>query len=428
MGTLGGHLLPGTFFILFALWWSFVTALRYIQSKKRSSSLRRRGQLVGYKSTVTMPCICMPCDSFKRAPLESWIKLIFALIGLLGEIITGIKHDEKIVPDWPPKVDATTTTTTTVPTGQATVHVHNHGDHASQPLNASGIPPGMHLEKFTYLIETNTQHSTMYSAFIFGAVVELLVHYRVDLPKYFEYVAFLLGFSIEAFLFANHLHARDELDIHVHKLLVYAVYGSIVCILLEMYDRSQVLYTYGRILFTLLQGTWFWQVGFVLYPPTDNPKYKWDLNDHAQIMTITMAYCWHVILIIVGLMVELFVIKRIYVRSKFMALGWDVLMVIDEEERTSEHFGYKNLNETRFGGTSPTGDIESSSECLSNEIVRLENRRASSLKDASLTKMAADSRSPIDSSAEFIHKGIIQIMNSANSHSSGKGSPKQNLA
>jgi hypothetical protein len=96
MGNLGGHLLPGSFFILFALWWSLITALRFAQSRF-NNSLSRNKRLNGnkvtnsYHSTVAMPCICLPCGpSSRRAPIESWLKAILGFIALLIEAYTAI--------------------------------------------------------------------------------------------------------------------------------------------------------------------------------------------------------------------------------------------------------------------------------------------------------------------------------------------------
>ena len=90
MGTLGGHLLPGFFFIGFALWWSYITAIRYVQSKLRRESNQPPAI---YHSTVTMPCICLPSRKLRRAPIESWVKILFTIIGILGEILTGLRFN-----------------------------------------------------------------------------------------------------------------------------------------------------------------------------------------------------------------------------------------------------------------------------------------------------------------------------------------------
>ena len=85
MGTFAGHILPGVFFGFFGLWWSFVTAIRYVQSKMRCPD--KKNKLKGYHSSVTMPCICFPC---RRLPIESFIKIFFCSVGVIGEVVTGI--------------------------------------------------------------------------------------------------------------------------------------------------------------------------------------------------------------------------------------------------------------------------------------------------------------------------------------------------
>lgn len=43
---------------------------------------------------------------------------------------------------------------------------------------------------------------------------------------------------------------------------------------------------------TLVQGAWFWAVGFILYPPSGWSKWKED--DHHQGMIVTMMFTWHI--------------------------------------------------------------------------------------------------------------------------------------
>ena len=67
----------------------------------------------------------------------------------------------------------------------------------------------------------------MYSAFILGSIVEVLVHYRYDVPVKVEHACGVLAFAIEGFLFYFHLHSREPMDIHVHILLVIAIAGNV---------------------------------------------------------------------------------------------------------------------------------------------------------------------------------------------------------
>lgn len=110
MGTLGGHLLPGSFFIMFAIWWGFITSLRYVQTRvaaatsrasrktgtasngnKRMKSNNNMVDDSTYQSSVWMPCICLPCGPrARRAPIECWLKAILAFIALVIEAYTAV--------------------------------------------------------------------------------------------------------------------------------------------------------------------------------------------------------------------------------------------------------------------------------------------------------------------------------------------------
>ena len=50
----------------------------------------QKNTLRGYHSSVTMPCICCPCAMFRRLPIESFIKIFFCSVGVIGEVVTGV--------------------------------------------------------------------------------------------------------------------------------------------------------------------------------------------------------------------------------------------------------------------------------------------------------------------------------------------------
>jgi hypothetical protein len=51
----------------------------------------------------------------------------------------------------------------------------------------------------------------------FTGVVDVLYFYKVDLPPGLDYAAAFLAFSIEGFLFGNHLHGRSHMDVMVRS-------------------------------------------------------------------------------------------------------------------------------------------------------------------------------------------------------------------
>lgn len=318
MGSLGGHLIPGSFFIIIAIWWSIITAIRYFQSNLKST-FKKNGR-VGYRGTATMPCICLPSSKLRRAPIESYLKLIGGLIGCGIETVYGFNR----VP---------------IVTHGPTEHNHeHHHDHKRSMEN-------MTIDQIDYtwqFARGNLQHITMYFSFSFGAFIEILLHNGANLPKDLDCICGILAFTIEAFLFAFHLHGKEVVEVYVHVLLVYAIVGCIICAILETYNRKQILFTYGRILFTFLQGTWFWHVGFLLYPPWDIPALKWDLSDHSSIMTITVSYCWHVLLIFFFLIAELFLINCICFKSDKYLLQLDELIIIDNANKNRVNSNQRN--------------------------------------------------------------------------------------
>ena len=67
-----------------------------------------------------------------------------------------------------------------------------------------------------------------------------------------------------------------------------------------MFARRSVLAALTRSYFVLIQGTWFCQIGFILYPPVGE---KWNQEDHGQMMIVAILYAWHHILVALGILI-----------------------------------------------------------------------------------------------------------------------------
>jgi hypothetical protein len=205
MGTLLGHIVPGTFFSIFAIWWGFCIAIKHYHLHHRIKHLRK---LNIYYSTTTFPCLC--CSSSQKIPIESYLKIFCATVGMLGEFLTGFTHlyDETL------------------------------------------------KRKIWGFGENNAQHITMFFGFALASLFEILVHFNYPLPNGIEFLANIFAYSIQGFLFHFHLHGRNEIDIHVHTLLVYAIILCALSAIWEYNRPNQILATYARIAGTLLQGVW----------------------------------------------------------------------------------------------------------------------------------------------------------------------------
>ncbi|ELT98121.1 hypothetical protein CAPTEDRAFT_128578 [Capitella teleta] len=229
MGNFGGHALPGSFFLVFSMWWTYHIFCRYYRSLVKGG--------LPFKGAVTYPCTCL-CGRLKTWEVEGAVLIFFTTVGFTLEIITAFKDG-----------------------------------------------------KFTYY--GNGQHATMFFFFGLSGVIDILVHHRFPLPKNIEYVTMTLAFLIEGLLFKFHLHGRDEMDVLLHTLLLYAVFGTLLCCLLEMKFRQSAMVSLARTFFVALQGSWFWQIGFVLYNPFEGHG-DWDHDNHDQMMVITMMFAWHI--------------------------------------------------------------------------------------------------------------------------------------
>jgi len=156
----------------------------------------------------------------------------------------------------------------------------------------------------------NGQHATMFFFFFLSGVIDLIVHrHPTLLPQGIQNAMGAMAFSVEALLFAFHTHDRQPMDVMIHTLLLYAVMLCAVMPLIELLHPHSALAALCRAYAVLLQGTWFWQIGFLLHNPIPNAT-PWDQHNHEQMMVVTMIFAWHVagdflIILAIGLIVRL---------------------------------------------------------------------------------------------------------------------------
>ena len=244
MGTLLGHLLPGSFFISFSLWWMVSIFRKYFTSK-----LDPKSQMFECTASFTS-------QKWPSVPLEAYVKLLATIAGIVGETITGFK--------W---VD--------------------------------------HQWKFANLMP-NGHHIMMFSFFALNAIADLATFYKVKcLPKDTDYVTAVIAAGVECYLFANHLHGRQSLDVKLHTCLVIVILFCVIASLAEMVgNRHDVRYGLFRSCCYLWQGTWFFQAGFILYPPKGFPI--WNSDSMTTNMIMDLMFVGHLmfsifVLIMTGL-------------------------------------------------------------------------------------------------------------------------------
>ncbi|XP_005109487.2 transmembrane protein 45B [Aplysia californica] len=136
------------------------------------------------------------------------------------------------------------------------------------------------------------QHATMYFFFLLSGIVDVVMHAGVPLPPGSDYMGIVLAFTVEGLLFANHLHDRPVLDVHIHVLLVYVVFLTVVVIMLEAKFQRSAILAMSRAYLLMLQGSWFWAVGIILYGHGDENT-VWDMKSHEHVMLSTIYFSWH---------------------------------------------------------------------------------------------------------------------------------------
>ncbi|KAA3676944.1 uncharacterized protein DEA37_0002823 [Paragonimus westermani] len=117
-----------------------------------------------------------------------------------------------------------------------------------------------------------------------------------------EYIFCLVSLLCEGFLFLFHLHGRTPLDVYVHMLLLGMITATIMVGFGEIVCMNQPIYTLIRNWCLLVQGTWFWQVGAILYPTTSWMP-LWDELAKQSIPRAANLFCYHLLIDFVVILV-----------------------------------------------------------------------------------------------------------------------------
>ena len=278
MGSLIGHALPGSCFILFSLWWIASIFQRYFRSKWDPNVAK-------YQNTATFPSQRWP-----DIPVEAYLKLLAAVAGIIVETVTGF---EWVDGSW----------------------------------------------RFANLIP-NGHHIMMYSFFGLNAVADLMTFHKVPyLPKDIEYVSASIAAAAQGYLFVNHLHGRDPLDVKVHRCLAIVIIFCAISTLAEMAgNRDDVRYGLFRSTCYLWQGTWFLQVGTILYPHGIFPI--WDNQSMESIMIMDLIFLVHLwvsisVVILIGIFVH-HLVNRNHHENNTLKTGSDEYQELISSQKVDE--------------------------------------------------------------------------------------------
>ncbi|XP_076973593.1 transmembrane protein 45A-like [Tamandua tetradactyla] len=203
------------------------------------------------------------------------------------------------------------------------------------------MPGGLYLTLYDYKEGQwnqllGWQHCTMYFFFALFGVANILCFTISSLPISITRIMLSNALFVEAFIFYNHIHDQEMLYIYVYQLLVLVSMVTGLMAFLEFLMWKNVPLELLRSSLILLQGSWFWQVAFVLYPHNRRPE--WDQKDHDNIMFLTICFCWHyaVALAIVAMNYTFvtWLVKSIL--KKFCPLKFGLLKNAEQEQESEK--------------------------------------------------------------------------------------------
>ncbi|NXK90540.1 TM45B protein, partial [Formicarius rufipectus] len=158
------------------------------------------------------------------------------------------------------------------------------------------IPTGPHLrlsspETHDWTDLTSWHFCTIYLFFLLWGAVAALSPSRLALPPGLRCLSLALALLAQGLLFRFRDYGDAVLDHHLHSLLAMASFAGALCSFLEVFLRDHIILETFRTSSFLLQGSWLWQIGFVLSPPWGGPG--WDQSDPSNLTFLTMCFCWH---------------------------------------------------------------------------------------------------------------------------------------
>ncbi|ROT76579.1 putative transmembrane protein 45B-like isoform X1 [Penaeus vannamei] len=155
----------------------------------------------------------------------------------------------------------------------------------------------------------HAHHGMTYFFFMLSGLADLNPTFLPDL----DYVTLILATVMHAFSIFYDLHGRNSLDSEVHMMLFYSSCGLPVSTALEMCYKNNVFARACRSYFTLLQGTWYYQV----WRLTSHPGEEWEIYSPSQ-QLVSLLFTWHVAGVFFLVMVCVACVRRSRIPEPFL--------------------------------------------------------------------------------------------------------------
>ncbi|XP_059133710.1 transmembrane protein 45A-like [Peromyscus eremicus] len=220
-------------------------------------------------------------------------------------------------------------------------------DNTMAPDDSAGhsdrdVPGAISLQIYAEVSETRLMwilrlhHTVIYIFYGLLGVTRILSTTIKSLPVSLTKLALSNAFLVQTFIMYNHTHGRITVDDFLHKILALATFLSGLVSFMEVLTKNNITLELLRSSLIMLQGTWLWQMGFVLYNPTGGVA--WDLTDHHNTMLLTIYFCFHCafayIIIGVNYAVVIWLVK--WRLRKFCFTQVPLLKNVGQEEESEE--------------------------------------------------------------------------------------------
>lgn len=276
MGSAAGHIVPGVIFLMYGISWCLFSFWIHLTSQSKpnstgSKSRTRHTRVQGssyesFKREIELARKSyIPQPFCRNVPIEPVIKLMCSLVGILVESFLDERN------------------------GKAIASVVSFHDNEGHVINVGKL-----------------LHITMYSGFFVSGIIDVVALF-LKVPRATTKIFLTLAFIYEALLFWFHSESGEPFLYTVHILQFLSIVVCATLSGLRMTNPVNLLINSGFAFGSLLQGTWFVQIGFVFYR-----KKLWDFNDHSNIMLIVAIFVWHLIIICTSMLLVFIVMTACF--------------------------------------------------------------------------------------------------------------------
>ena len=276
MGSLMGHLIPGSFFFFYGLVWSVLSFWLHLTSSSKSTNPQNKSKTRQTRSSSALTFgnfkreielsrkSYIPQPHFRTVPMEPIIKMALSFVGIIVELFFVVKDDH------------------------------------------------LKFKRVTSSDFGRVQHITMYSGFFLSGLIDLIALF-VKVPRNTTKLFLALAYIIEGLLFWFHQGEDDGVLLYMaHFLLVPAVMTCAVFSGLRMLSPVNLLINTGLSYGILLQGTWLVQVGLLIHR-----RQLWDFDSLDQSTFLVAMFSWH-LMALFTLVFVLFVVMTAVIKSNSM--------------------------------------------------------------------------------------------------------------